>query len=238
MDWGLGRIHRARGILVCHDFTATPFVPSGKQSKEEALFDWIVSDFGLNDAIESGLVKTPRVVIRDDGRLTSDYKSRLYHIYNDPEVKDDLNRKAESQEPLPDLVLNGYYLLGKDWLETLHQWKSVVPPAPTPPVMITVGNRTETAARVKYAFDHGKIRIDELRNPACTLHIDSKVLEKAEAQIEAAELDGANGDEDEETDSPTKKLTKDQQAEQLRQIVDTVGKVGQPPENRSRKSSR
>lgn len=70
------------------------------------MFDWIVSDFGLNDAIESGLVKTPRVVIRDDGRLTSDYKSRLYHIYNDPEVKDDLNRKAEPQEPLPDLVLN------------------------------------------------------------------------------------------------------------------------------------
>ena len=100
---GLDRIHRARGILRCFDFSATPFVPSGKQSSEEALFDWIVSDFGLNDAIEAGLVKTPRVVVRDDGRMTSDYKSRLYHIYNDPEVKDDLNRKAEPQEPLPDL---------------------------------------------------------------------------------------------------------------------------------------
>ena len=33
-------------------------------------------------------------------------------------MKDDLNRKAEEQEPLPDLVTNGYYLLGKDWLET------------------------------------------------------------------------------------------------------------------------
>ena len=29
------------------------------------------------------------------------------------------------------------------------------------PVMITVANRTETAARVKYAFDRGRIRIDE-----------------------------------------------------------------------------
>ena len=27
---GLDRIHRARGILRCHDFTATPFVPSGQ----------------------------------------------------------------------------------------------------------------------------------------------------------------------------------------------------------------
>jgi hypothetical protein len=33
----------------------------------EALFAWIASDFGLSDTIESGLVKTPRVVIRDDG---------------------------------------------------------------------------------------------------------------------------------------------------------------------------
>ena len=36
-------------------------------SSEEALFDWIISNFGLNDAIESGVVKTPRVVVRDDG---------------------------------------------------------------------------------------------------------------------------------------------------------------------------
>ena len=53
------------------------------------------------------------MVVRDDGQYWPDYKSRLYHIYNDPEVKDDLNRKAEEQEPLPDLVLNGYYLLGQ-----------------------------------------------------------------------------------------------------------------------------
>jgi type III restriction enzyme len=82
------------------------------------LFDWIVSDFGLNDAIEAGLVKTPRVVVRDDAVPDArTYKSRLYHIYNDSEVRDDLTRKAEPQEPLPDLVINGYYLLGFDWRE-------------------------------------------------------------------------------------------------------------------------
>ena len=63
---GLDRIHRARGILSCYDFSATPFVPSGGSAAEENLFSWVVSDFGLNDAIESGLVKTPRVVVRDD----------------------------------------------------------------------------------------------------------------------------------------------------------------------------
>lgn len=126
------------------------------------------------------------VVIRDDGKLTKDYKSRLYHIYMDPEVKDDINRKAEEHEPLPDLVNNGYYLLGKDWLETAKNWESVG--FKTPPVMITVANRTETAARVDYAFTHGKIRIDELNAPEKTLHIDSKALEMAEAREEAVAL--------------------------------------------------
>ena len=225
---GLDRIHKTRGILTCYDFSATPFAPSGKKSTEEALFDWIVSDFGLNDAIESGLVKTPRVVIRDDGVPDAKtYKSKLYHIYNDPEVKDDLNRKAEEHEPLPDLVINGYYLLGKDWLETAKLWKDN-PRFTTPPAMITVANRTETAARVKYAFDHKKIRIDELCIPERTLHIDSKVLEEAESQEEAVSFE--NGSEGEQGDEPVNKLSKKKQGELLRQKVDTVGQVGKPGE--------
>ncbi len=229
---GLDRIHRARGILCCHDFSATPFAPSGKKAYEEALFGWIVSDFGLNDAIEAGLVKTPRVVVRDDGRLSADYKSRLYHIYMDDEVKDDLNRRAEEHELLPDLVINGYYLLGKDWLETAQAWRDLG--HKVPPVMISVANRTETAARVKYAFDHGKIRIDELARPDLTLHIDSRVLEVAEAQTEALALNGAEGETgDNGNDGGSRgqrPLTKQQQAELLRQVVDTVGQAGKPGE--------
>ncbi len=221
---GLDRIHETRGILACYDFSATPYVPSGKTTSEEALFGWIISDFGLNDAIESGLVKTPRVVIRDDGELTKDYKSRFYHIYNDPDVKDDLNRKAEEYEPLPDLVSNGYYLLGKDWLETKEAWKKAG--FATPPVMITVANRVETAARVRYAFEHGKIRIEELCVPDRILHIDSKVLEKAES-----EEDADVGSEDaKQEDKPAKKLSKKEQGKLLRKTVDTVGQVGQPGE--------
>jgi len=226
---GLDRIHKARGILNCFDFSATPFVPSGKKSSEEALFNWIVSDFGLNDAIESGLVKTPRVVVRDDGQMTKEYKSRLYHIYNDPEVKDDLNRKAEEQEPLPDLVNNGYYLLGKDWLETSQKWQEAG--FSTPPVMITVANRTETAARIKYAFDHKRVRIDELCIPEFTLHIDSKVLDMAESQEEpASAVENAAVPEEEGEEELVHKLTKKEQAELLRRTVDTVGRMGEPGE--------
>lgn len=224
---GLDRIHRARGILACYDFSATPFAPSGKKSSEEALFGWIVSDFGLNDAIESGLVKTPRVVIRDDGVPDArTYKSKLYHIYE--WVKDDLNRKAEEYETLPDLVINGYYLLGKDWLETVKAWQEAK--FKTTPVMISVANRTETAARIKYAFDHKKIRIDELCIPEQTLHIDSKVLEMAESQEEADAFDESTTTEEDQNTGPSHKLSKKKQAEVLRQMVDTIGQAGKPGE--------
>lgn len=224
---GLDRLNRSRGILTAYDFTATPFTPSGKKSSEEALFGWIVSDFGLNDAIESGLVKTPRVVVRDDAVPDAKtYKSRLYHIYNDPEVKDNLNRKAKADEPLPDLVLNAYYLLGYDWREEMKLWAEAE--MPTPPVMITVCNRTETAARVKHAFDSKRIHIDELCDPGRILHIDSKVLKDAEER-ETPVVSVESDEAEDEVDEPVqKKLTKNEQAEKLRQQVDTVGKAGQP----------
>ncbi|HJT25606.1 MAG TPA: type III restriction endonuclease subunit R, partial [bacterium] len=122
----------------------------------------------------------------------------------------------------------GYLLLGKDWLETFKAWKKKDPQMP-PPVMITVANRTETAARIKYSFDHKKIKIEELCDPDKTLHIDSKVLDMAEAQEEPlAELD--LGDSVEEDDGSEKKGSKKEQAEFLRQRVDTVGQPGKPGE--------
>ncbi|MEM3143917.1 MAG: DEAD/DEAH box helicase family protein [Candidatus Nitrosotenuis sp.] len=217
---GLDRINKMRGILYCHDFSATPLAPSGKKSSEETLFGWIVSDFGLNDAIESGLVKTPRVAIRDEGKLTKDMKSRFYHIYMDATVKSDLSRKTELHEPLPDLVTTAYYLLGKDWLDWKKKWEEAG--MKTPPVMITVCNRTETAARVEHAFLKGKIRIDELKDPERMLRIDSKVLDEAESMDSESETVEVFGE--------GKTLTKKEEAELLRRKVDTVGKVGQPGE--------
>ena len=225
---GLDRIHKTRGILQCFDFSATPFAPSGHQNAEEALFGWIVSDFGLNDAIESGLVKTPRVVVRDDTPPDAKtYKSRLYHIYNDPDVHDDLNRKAEAHEPLPDLVINAYTLLGTDWNQTKEKWDEH-PARETPPVMITVANRTETAARIKYAFDNNDIAIEALCKPEGMLHIDSKVLKQAEEKetdTRTVETNDKNGEVD------NRKMTKKEQAELLRDQVNTVGQINKSGEN-------
>ena len=63
---GLDRIHRNRRINFCVDLSATPYYLARAGEDTNRIFPWVVSDFGLTDAIEAGLVKTPRVVIRDD----------------------------------------------------------------------------------------------------------------------------------------------------------------------------
>ncbi|HVY73794.1 MAG TPA: DEAD/DEAH box helicase family protein, partial [Puia sp.] len=234
---GLDRINRARGVLRCFDLSATPFAPSGKKASGEALFPWIVSDFGLNDAIEAGLVKTPRVVIRDDGNVDKDLRSRLYHIYTDESVKDDINQKVDDTVPLPDLIKNAYLLLGKDWKATKDEWGKAG--YKVPPVMITVANTTFTSARIKHSFDTDSFMLSaaglgELCNPEKTLQIDSGILQKAEAETEEVDIADTPEEADETEDSEDipkeRRLTKKQQAELLRRIVDTVGKTGEPGE--------
>jgi type III restriction enzyme len=218
---GLDRVHAARKILTCYDFSATPFAPSGKKNDSEALFTWIVSDFGLNDGIESGLVKTPRIVVRDDNTPSSrDFRSKLYHLYVDDTVKDNVNQAAPPETPLPDLVIQAYNLLGADWLETYKDWQTNG--SEIPPVMITVANRTETAARIMYAFEHKRITTEELCDPSYLIHIDSKTLEKAEAENNV--LDRTPGEDGE--DEGERKLSKKEQAAILRETVDTVGQIG------------
>lgn len=213
---GLDRIHKARGILSCFDFSATPFAPTGKKTTEEALFGWIVSDFGLNDAIESGLVKTPRVVVRDDGiKNAATYKSKLYHIYD--EISDNINRPAKPHETLPDLLIAAYNILSIDWLETFKAWSSAK--VQVPPVMISVVNRTETAARIKHAFDSNTIMTKELCDPSKTLHIDSKVLKESE-----------DDDLDQDQRVPDEESSEKDQDSYLRRQVNTVGQVGKPGE--------
>ena len=197
---GLDRIDRARGIMTCYDFSATPFVPGRGRDDEEGLFSWIVSDFGLNDGIESGLVKTPRVVVNDNAVPDPEtFKSKLYHIYADDDVKADINSPKPCEASLPDLVRNAYFVLGLDWQKVFREWKSAG--KKTPPVMITAANRTETAARIEYAFIHGKIDVPELCGEENILRIDSRKLE--------------------ENSSDT---------EYLREAVDTVGQEGRTGE--------
>jgi len=206
---GIDRIHNARGVLRSYDLSATPFKPSGGNNQGELLFPWIVSDFGLNDAIEAGLVKTPKVAVRDDGAIGKDLKSKLFHIY--PEVKDDLNRRAEPHEGLPDLVRNAVAILGADWLKTKEIWTENK--RETPPVMIMIANRTETAARLEHSLQAGTFPVEELGDKDRLIRIDQDALDKIES------------DESE-------KLSKSKQelAQEERNKFNSVGKIGKPGE--------
>ena len=238
---GLDRIHKTRRIQRCFDLSATPFAPTGKKSTDTALFDWIVSDFGLNDAIEAGLVKTPRVVVRDDALPDAKtLRSKLYHIYRDPSVSEDLNRaRAEPHEALPKLVQDAYTLLGADWRETRREWREAG--HNSPPVMLTVCNRTETAARIENYFKKGDVHWPELHAPTQTLRVDSKVLEKAEV---GEKYDTSNKEQKailksyeahlaaiiEAADIPEtrkQRFLSFKKEELLREIIDNVGKRGQ-----------
>lgn len=229
---GLDRIHKVRRIQRCFDLSATPFAPTGKASTEAGLFPWIVSDFGLNDAIESGLVKTPRVVIRDDALPDAKtLRSKLYHIYRDPAVSEDLNSpRAPPHQALPKLVQDAYTLLGADWREAARTWRQAG--HPSTPVMLTVCNRTETAARIEHYFRHGDAHWPELQAPARTLRVDSRVLEKAEAgQSASADRDYEQAlraivDAADIPQTRKAQLASMKKEELLRAIVDNVGKRG------------
>ncbi|MEX0958905.1 MAG: DEAD/DEAH box helicase family protein [Burkholderiales bacterium] len=229
---GLDRLHRTRRIQRCVDLSATPFAPTGRANTEEGLFDWIVSDFGLNDAIEAGLVKTPRVVVRDDALPDArTLRPKLYHLYRDDEVAEDLNRRgAQPHEPLPALVQKAYTLLGADWRATLQTWRAGG--HVSPPVLLTVCNRTETAARIESYFSKGDAHWPEMHAPDRTLRVDSRVLEKAEI----GETAGTDKDYEarlraivEAADIPADRkaaLLEMKKEELLREIVDNVGKRG------------
>jgi len=234
---GLDRLHKTRRLIRCFDLSATPFAPTGRTNTDEGLFDWIVSDFGLNDAIEAGLVKTPRVVVRDGAvPNAATLRPKLYHLYREPEVGEDLNRKgALPTDPLPQLVQDAYTLLGADWLAAVNKWKHEG--HVSPPVMLTVCNRTETAARIERYFNRGDVHWPELQSPAKTLRVDSRVLEKAEIGESAAadkdyearlhqivEASGMPADRAEELLSEKKEIV-------LRAIVDNVGKRGTAGQN-------
>ncbi len=63
---GLQAVAQKVGVKAVYDLSATPFYLSGSGYKEGFIFPWTVSDFSLMDAIESGIVKVPRIPVDDD----------------------------------------------------------------------------------------------------------------------------------------------------------------------------
>ena len=77
-----------------YDLSATPYYISGSGYPESSLFPWVVSDFGLVDAIESGLVKIPYLPSYDSaGEKGSLDEPKLRDIYK--YIKDELPKRGQ-----------------------------------------------------------------------------------------------------------------------------------------------
>ena len=63
---GLQHVRKKVGVKAIYDLSATPFYLGGSGYQEGFIFPWVVSDFSLMDAIESGIVKVPRIPVDDD----------------------------------------------------------------------------------------------------------------------------------------------------------------------------
>lgn len=152
---GLEAIAAKRGIKVCYDLSATPFYLQGSGWPEGTLFQWVVSDFSLIDAIEAGLVKIPRVPVDDNSQQSDDlptYRGLWLKI------KDSLPKKGRRTEivgygpNLPGPLQTAIESLYTNYEKSFRRWEMVAGgTGSTPPVYIVVCNNTSVS---KMIFDY------------------------------------------------------------------------------------
>lgn len=225
---GLDRIHRLaggggrgrRGIRLCIDLSATPFWIQGSGNEVGKPFPWIVSDFGLLDAIESGLVKTPQLPARD---ARGEREAAYFNIWRwvEEQVRGgtgDDGRLGRDTPLTPDVVLRHasapINLLAEEWRAHFLEWEGSAKERqqhPVPPVFIVVCCDTRLAKKVYEWLAHGGdgygASPPEFQNEPgreVTVRVDSKVVRELE--------EGSGKDE----------------VQRLRFILDTVGKVEWP----------
>ena len=249
---GLEAVQRKLGLGRVIDLSATPFFLRGSGYAEGTLFPWTVSDFSLMDAIESGIVKLPRVPVVDNvpGNEMPMYRNLWEHIGKKMPKKgrgattrlDPLKLPTELQTALQ--ALYGHYE------ETFRLWEDAG--IEVPPCFIVVCNNTATSKLVydyiagferemdngERTFHSGRLELfrnyretgEALPRPR-TLLIDSRQLESGEALDKS--FRAAAADEIERFRREIVERTgAGQQAEQitdhdlLREVMNTVGKAG------------
>lgn len=216
---GLDRINnlaggsRRRGINLCVDLSATPFYIQGSGNEVGKPFPWIVSDFGLLDAIESGLVKIPQLPSRD---VTGAAEAAYFNIWRWVQAK--AKEDGFGTNVTPEIVMNyasaPINLLAAEWHQRFVEWEQSAKQQhkhPVPPVFIVVCRDTAVAREVHTWLANGNdsygLAPAWFRNTPgqeVTVRIDSKVIEDIE-------------------EGGTKEETR-----RLRFILDTIGKAEWP----------
>jgi type III restriction enzyme len=241
---GLDKLNHAVGIRCCVDLSATPFYIQGSGYVEGSPFPWLVSDFGLVDAIESGLVKIPRLPVSDTtGRPDPKYFRLWQHIVEENLQPGDFLSTGRTRRPKPEAVYReaeaALQTLAGQWVERFgYIQKATDAQDKTPPVLIVVCDNTDLAA-VLYRKISGEreIEVEVEGRRGSTKTVTQTVYGKGEVfpnyfsntehfkptvRIDTQLLAEA------ESDDPN--VTKEEAAEQLRRIVATVGQPGEPGE--------
>lgn len=218
---GLDRIHKNRRINFCVDLSATPYYLARAGEDTNRVFPWVVSDFGLTDAIESGLVKIPQLAHSDP---TGEEQAAYFNIWR--WIMSRLTaaeRGGKRANPKPEAVLKyaeqPIRLLALAWEEERKAWESTE--EERPPVLILVCKNTRLAAVLYEWLAEGgapagipPADLKGLRNEdgrRYTIRVDSKVV--AETEVE-----GAKNDE----------------SRWMRFTLDTVGKRDWPRDDQQR----
>ncbi len=249
---GLEIINRKLGITRVIDLSATPFFLQGSGYAEGTLFPWTMSDFSLMDAIESGIVKLPRVPVADNipGAEMPKFRNLWEHI------RDRMPRKGRGKSAnldplsLPVELQTALEALYGHYEKTFQLWDEAH--IAQPPCFIVVCNNTSTSKLVydyisgfrrenedgSIGVENGRLALfrnfDEDGRPlACprTLLIDSEQLESGEAldpnfrSMAADEIDRFRREIVERTgDRRQAENLTDQDL--LREVMNTVGKEG------------
>jgi type III restriction enzyme len=153
---GLEAVKDKIGLKVVYDLSATPFFLQGSGYSEGTLFPWVVSDFSLIDAIESGIVKVPRVPVADDSMTGEQPTYRDLWL----RIRESLPKKGRKTEefagdPLLPAELEGaLQSLYSNYVKYFKQWEQNIQNRErglTPPVFIVVCNNTNVS---KMVFDY------------------------------------------------------------------------------------
>ena len=202
-EWitGLDKIHKLRGINFCVDLSATPYFLARVGRETNKPFPWVVSDFGLIDAIESGLVKVPQLAVRD---TTGAEVAKYFNIWRWlVEEKLTAAEKGGSHGSVkPEAVLRYAHtpiaMLGGMWDALSAEWKEKQEDT-RPPVFILVCKNTAIAkviyewiAEDKKPKDIGSIGVAGFRNVGNTINtirVDSKVVHDTDSESGSAKSD-------------------------------------------------
>jgi len=188
---GLDRIHKHRGINMCLDLSATPYFLARAGRDTGRPFPWTVSDFGLVDAIESGLVKIPQLAAAD---ASGEERAQYFNVWDFVMKRLSPSERGRGHTgPKPEAVLKHaaqpIAMLAGEWRKTFEDWKSHEDGRP--PVFILVCKDTKIAKVVYDWIAEGTQPLEiapfvvaELRNAGGaqnTIRVDTKVLSESDS---------------------------------------------------------